>query len=204
MMKRRLAVILILCAALPATAQRSPGPTAFAQGGGAFQEENNLRPGFQTGFGFSLALGPGWQLCIEYLHWTSSSKTYGGKLYDGTLSLSPVSAAVLIEFLPNRWFIPYALAGAAYVFTSFRIGPLATAPEIRIDQKVRGGAAPYIGLGARVLLSDALSFYAEASYLRRTLPGETIVRDMNRGVSSRAIGVNVRTVFLKFGLKFHF
>jgi len=39
------------------------------------------------------------------------------------------------------------------------------------------------------------------SYLHRTAPGKTLIQDMNLGLTEKPIVVNLRTVFIKFGLK---
>lgn len=176
----------------------------MGQVGGAFQEENNLRPGVETGFGFSYPLGKRFALSLEYLYWKSESKEFKTKLYNGTLTLSPILISLQVDFLRNTFFFPYAFVGGGYLFTRFRIGKYISIPEIKIDQHVDAGPAFYFGLGARIAFSDSWSFVSEAAYLMRNAPGQTIISDMNKGVSSEDIWVNIHVVFLKFGLRFYF
>ncbi len=183
---------------------QSRKPSLFAQGGGAFHEENNLRPGVETGFGFSYPLGKRFSLSLAYLNWKSESKEFRTKLYNGTLTLSPVLLSVQFDFLPNTFFFPYAFMGGGYLFSRFKIGSYVSIPEVKIDQRVDDGPAFYCGLGARIAFSETWSFSSEAAYLIRNASGETIIFDMNKGVSREKIWVNVHVVFLKFGVRFYF
>ncbi len=188
----------------------APSPAAksnlviIAHGGYAFQEENNLRGKFESGFGFAYPLGRGFALAVEFCTWTALSKESHGKLFNGTVTISPIILALQFEFFRNRYFFPYAIIGGAFVFSRFRIESYLSVPEVQIDQAIDDGLSPYLGLGARIALSNTLSFLSEAAYLPRTAPAQTIYRDMNRGVSSVAIVANLRTVLLKFGLKLSF
>jgi opacity protein-like surface antigen len=183
---------------------QSRRPSLFAQGGGAFHEENNLRPGVETGFGFSYPLGKRLSLSLEYLYWKSESKEFRTKLYNGTLTLSPVLLSLQFDFLRNTFFFPYAFVGGGYLFSRFRIGSYVSIPEVKIDQRVADGPAFYFGLGARIAFSETWSFLSEAAYLVRNATGETIISDMNKGISTEKIWVNIHVVFLKFGVRFYF
>ncbi len=204
----RAARMLALAVALgllggPVFAQ-SRKPCLFAQGGGAFHEENNLRPGLETGFGFSYPLGKRFSLCLEFVYWKSESREFRTKLYNGVLTLSPVLLSLQYDFLRNTFFFPYAFVGGGYLFTRFKIGSYVSIPEVKIDQRVEEGPAFYTGLGARIALSETWSFMSEAAYIVRNAPGETIINDMNLGVTREKIWVNIHVVFLKFGLRFYF
>jgi hypothetical protein len=200
---RILSVVLALCLMeAPAFAQ-SQRLSVLAQVGGAFHEENNLRPGVETGFGASYPLGTRFSVSLENLYWKCTSKEFRTKLYDGTLTLSPVLLSLQYNFHRNKFFFPYAFMGGGYMFTRFKIGKYISIPEIRIDQRVDGGPAFYFGLGARIAFSKSWSFVAEAAYLMRNATGETIISDMNRGVSKEKFWVNLHVVFLKFGLRFY-
>jgi len=183
---------------------QSRKPSLFAQGGGAFHEENNLRPGVETGFGFSYPLGKRFSLSLEYLYWKSESKEFKTKLYNGTLTLSPVLLSLQFDFHRNTFFFPFAFIGGGYLFSRFKIGSYVSIPEVKIDQRVDEGPAFYFGLGARIAFSETWSFLSEAAYLLRNASGETIISDMNKGVSREKIWVNIHVVFLKFGLRFYF
>jgi opacity protein-like surface antigen len=183
---------------------QSRKPSFFAQGGGAFHEENNLRPGAETGFGFSYPLGQRFSLSLEYLYWKSESREFKTKLYNGTLTLSPVLLTLQFDFHRNTFFFPYAFIGGGYLFSRFKIGSYVSIPEVTIDQRVDEGPAFYFGLGARIAFSETWSFLSEAAYLLRNACGETIIADMNKGVSKEAIWVNIHVVFFKFGIRFYF
>jgi hypothetical protein len=183
---------------------QSRKPSLFAQGGGAFHEENNLRPGVETGFGFSYPLGKRFYLSLEYLYWKSESKEFRTKLYNGTLTLSPVLLSLHFDFLPNTFFFPYAFVGGGYLFSRFKIGSYVSIPEVKIAQRLDEGPAFYFGLGARIAISETWSFSSEVAYLIRSASGETIISDMNKGFSKEKIWVNINVVFLKFGLRFYF
>jgi len=189
-----------LCAPAQAMGQMK-SVIVHGHAGYAFPEEGNLRPGFETGFGVAVPFLRQFWLSVEYSHWASASKTARGLLYGGTVSVSPVIACLQYEFLDNRFFVPYGFAGAAFVFARFAIGPLITIPEVKIDQTIENGPSLYFGLGARLAFSRTASFFSEVSYLHRTAPGTTLIDDMNLGLTEKPIVVNLRTVFIKFGLK---
>lgn len=172
--------------------------------GYAFHESGNLRGGLETGFGFAYPLAERFWISIEFSHWKTKTKPVPGILRDGTVTISPIIACLQYEFLDNRYFIPYAFAGGAFVFTKFKIGPVISIPEVKINQTIESGPAYYFGIGARIPFTRWVSFCSEVSYLVRTAPGKTIIRDMNLGISEEAIVVNLKTVFVKFGLKLFF
>ena len=175
-----------------------------AHAGFGFPEENNLRGGLETGFGFILRLAPRVSLAAELMQWKDKAMQSHGKLYNGTLTLAPILASVHYEFYANRYFTAYAIAGAAYVVTSFRMGSYVAVPEVKIEQRVADGLAFFGGLGANLSLAKDLVFFCEASYLRRSLPGTTVTHDLNFGDSEARITANLRHVFWKFGAKFYF
>lgn len=203
---RRSICVLLIGLAFPAIGSAQRGRLALqAHGGYSFPESGSLHGEFESGFGVSYPiLGGRLSLCVEYSHWTSLSNRAKGVLYNGTVSASPIIICLQGEFLRNPFFIPCAFAGGAFVFTRFKIGSYASAPETRIDQRITDGPAFYFGLGARFPLNSTLNFFSEVSYLMRSAPGKTTYRDMNQGVSASDFRLNLRTVFLKFGLKLFF
>jgi hypothetical protein len=203
---RRSICVLLFGMTFPAVVFAQHGRLALhAHGGYSFPESGYLHGEFESGFGVSYPiLGGRLSLSIEFSHWTSLSNRAKGVLYNGTVSASPIIICLQGEFLQNPFFIPCAFAGGAFVFTRFSIGSYASIPEVRIDQQIADGPAFYFGLGARIPLNSTLNFFSEGSYLMRSAPGKTTYRDMNQGVSSADFRVNLRTVFLKFGLKLFF
>jgi hypothetical protein len=198
--------VLLFSVTFPAIMFAQYGRLALhAHGGYSFPESGGLHGEFESGFGVSYPiLGGRLSLSVEFSHWTSLTKPAKGVLYNGTVSVSPIIFCLQGEFLQNPFFIPCAFAGGAFVFTRFEIGSYASIPEVRIDQQIANGPAFYFGLGARIPLNPTLSFFSEVSYLMRSAPGKTTYRDMNLGVSSADFRLNLRTVFLKFGLKLFF
>jgi hypothetical protein len=196
-----LAALALAVVSAPA-AQRRFGVQIL--GGYAFPEENKHRGGAETGFGAVIPISGRMSLSFEVMRWSVRSLGSPGKLYAGRIEISPVAAAVRFEFLRNQFFFPYVFAGAAYVFTRFEIGAFPAIPELKIDQDIENGLAPYVGIGARLALASNLSFTSEAAYLARTAAARTIFRDMNSGTTTEDITANFRTVFLKFGLQMWF
>jgi len=191
---------LVLTVPWPAAGQRK-NMVMQGHAGFAFQEEGNLRPGLEMGIGFAFSCIPRFWLSVEFSRWKSESRTAPGLLFDGTVTVSPILLCLQYDFLNNRFFVPYALVGGAFVFTKFEIDPMITIPEVKINQSIENGPSFYFGLGARIPIARTASFFSEVSYLIRTAPGKTLTDDMNLGRSEDPIVVNLRTVFLKFGLK---
>jgi hypothetical protein len=209
MMKRLLRIGLILAGLLGGQSvsfsEFPTRPSILAHAGGAFHEENYVRPGFETGFGFSYPLGEALFVSFEFCSWNcTTKKSVPGKLYNGRLTLSPILLTLQYEFSPTRFFFPYAFVGGAYIFTRFKIGSYVSIPEVKIDQTIENGLAFYFGIGARLSFSKAWSFVSEVSYLMRKAPAKTIIHDMNRGLSSEDFVGDLRSVILKFGLKYLF
>jgi predicted porin len=179
-------------------------PAILAHAGFGFPEENNLRGGWETGFGLLLPIARHLALAVEYAEWKDTSKQSFGKLYNGTLTLAPIQASLQLEFYQNMYFTAYALGGAAYIVSRFRIGSYPSVPDVTIEQRVDNGIALFGGLGANLALSKKVAFYFEASYMRRSLPAQTIVHDVAQGDSETPLTANLRHVFLRMGLKFLF
>jgi opacity protein-like surface antigen len=176
----------------------------FLQGAGAGHEENNLKVGLASGFGLSIPISERISVTAELDYWWTRSRSSFRKLYNGQLTVAPLLIGLQYEFLPNAYFTPYGVIGAGYLYSKFRIGSVMTPPEVTIDQTVRSGWAAHLGLGARFRISDFWSFFSEIDYLIRTAPAQTIVRDLNSGVSKDDIWVNLHVVLLKFGGRFSF
>lgn len=206
-MSRPVVVLLLAAALLPTPPAARPAQRGFGvqlQGGYAFPEENRHRGGPETGFGIFFPVDGRLSVSFEFMRWSVRSLGSPGKLYAGRLEISPVAASFRLEFLRNQFFFPYGFAGAAFVFSRFEIGPVISIPEVKIDQKIEEGLAPYLGIGARLALTRNLSFTSEIAYLARTAAARTTFTDMNLGVSTEDITANLRTVFLKFGLQGRF
>jgi opacity protein-like surface antigen len=174
------------------------------QGGVAGHEENNLKTGLVSGFGLSIPISERFAVTAELDYWAARSRSSFRKLYNGQLIVAPILLTLQYEFRPNAYFAPYAVVGGGFIYSKFRIGSLITIPEVSIDQTVRSGWAAELGVGARFWISDFWSFFSEIDYLIRTAPAQTIVRDLNSGISKDDIWVNLHVVLLKFGLRISF
>jgi len=183
---------------------QTPRVTLAFQGGGAGHEENNLHVGLASGIGISAPLTRRLSATAEIDHWSTESRNSFGKLHQGRLAVTPLLLGLRYEFRGDGYFVPYVAAGAGFIGTRFRIGPLITLPGVTIEQTVRSGAAGFIGGGASWRLSPFWEFFSEIDYLLRTAPGRTIVRDTNRDVSSTSLWVNLHIVYWKFGLRILF
>ena len=125
-----------------------------------FREENNLRGGLAPGFGLILPLTPRVSLAVEFAAWKDTAKQSFGKLYNGTLTLAPILASVQYEFYRNRYFTAYALGGAAYIVSRFRIGSYVAVPEVqdRAEHRERLGRSS-AAWGPDLSLAKHLVFY---------------------------------------------
>ncbi|MDP2914879.1 MAG: hypothetical protein Q8O91_05450 [Candidatus Aminicenantes bacterium] len=197
----RIACVVLLVPAAASAQLRNA--VIHGHAGYAFQEAGSLRGGLETGFGFAYPFAQRFWISIEFSRWKAAAKGAPHILQDGTVTVSPIIACLQYEFLANKFFIPYAFAGGALVFASFEIGPYVSIPEVKIKQTIENGPAYDLGVGARIPLSRTVSFFSEVSYLVRKGWGKTIIRDMNLGISQESIVVNLKTVFIKFGLKFY-
>jgi opacity protein-like surface antigen len=189
------------------------GITSFAQvrrvgfslqAGGAGHEENNLNVGLATGCALTAPLTSHVSLIAEVDYWRTGSRTSFRKLYTGRLFLTPFLLGLRYDFGGNGYFAPYAVAGAGYIQSKFRIDSILSPPDMTIKQDVRSGIAAFLGFGALWKLSAYWDFFTEINYLIRTAPAETIVREEGQNVSTDDIWVNLHVVYWKFGVRFLF
>jgi hypothetical protein len=199
-----LALATALLAAPPVPVPAATRAAILVHAGFGFPEENNLRGGLVSGFGLVVSIAPRINLTAEYNAWKDTSKQSSGKLYNGTLTLAPIQASIQYAFYRNMYFTAYALGGAAYIVSRFKIGSYASVPEVRIEQSVDNGWGLFGGVGANLAVWRGADFYFEVSYMRRSLPAKTVVHDMNFGDSVSPLTANLRHVFLKAGLKLSF
>ena len=202
-LERRLmiAALAVVCLGTSALGQ-SRRIALSLQAGGAGHEENNLNVGLAAGIGVATPLTPRLSVTFEADSWGTRSQTSFRKLYNGHLRVRPFLLGLRYEFRGNGYFTPYAVAGAGYVETKFRIGSLPVIPDVTIDQSVRSGWAGYFGGGIVWRLSGFWDFFAAIDYLIRTAPGRTVVRDANTGQATDDILINLHVVYLKVGVRF--
>lgn len=181
---------------------QSERPALQLNGGLIIPKEENLQSGLESSFGLALPLGKNISLAVEFAYAKSSTKEEGNKLHNGTLTLTPFLIAVQYEFCQEKSFSPYFSLGAGYIFSSFKIGSYISIPEIRINQKVKSGIGCQFGGGVRFKLTKALSLLCEADYFIRRASAETIISDMNFGVSFKYFSIDLNALLLKLGLKY--
>jgi opacity protein-like surface antigen len=201
--KRMLAAACLTAGCLcPAVFAQSHRMALSLQAGGAGHEENNLNVGLAAGVGMAVPLSPRLSLAFEADFWDTRSQTSYRKLYNGRLRVRPFLLGLRYEFRGNGYFTPYAVAGAGYVETKFRIGTLPVVPDTAISQSVRSGWAGYFGAGIVWRLSGFWDFFTEVDYLIRTAPGQTYVESAGLGGTTDDIWINLHVVYLKLGFRF--
>ncbi|MHB8055511.1 MAG: hypothetical protein ACYDH3_09725, partial [Candidatus Aminicenantales bacterium] len=134
------------------------------QAGGAGHEENNLNVGLATGCSLAAPLTSRLSLVAEIDHWRTGSRTSFRKLYTGRLALTPFLLGLRYDFRGNGYYAPYAVIGAGYVESKFRIGSPTVLPDTTVRQAVRSGFAAYLGVGVLWKLSGYWDFFTEISY----------------------------------------
>lgn len=206
MKKKRQILIIVFCLILLRTQSSSQDlrSSFHAKVGGSFPKEGNIQAGFESGFGFSLSLGRKLSLSFDFVYWKSDVKERGGKLHNGTLSITPFLLSLQYSLTGEGFLSPYIFLGSGFVFSSFEIGGYISIPEIRINQKVKNGPAFYLGTGANMRLTRNLSFFGEISYLSRKAGAETIITDMNFGVSTKEFSIDLSSFLFGLGLKYFF
>lgn len=200
---RLLAGLILLCFAASSFGQSRRVALSF-QVGGAGHEENNLNVGLAAGMSLTVPLTPRLSLAVEADSWGTRSQTSFRKLYNGHLRVRPYLLGLRYDFGGNGYFQPYAVAGAGYIATKFQIGTLPAIPGLTIDQSVQSGWAAYFGGGVLWHLSGYWDFFSEIDYLVRTAPGRTVTADESTGLSSDDIWINLRVVYIKFGVRLLF
>ena len=164
---------------------------------------DSIKSGFETGFGFALAVNKKIAVSFNFGFWKSNVNEKPGQLMEGSLTVTPFLATIQYSFLGNKKFIPYLLVGAGYVFSDFKIKNLITIPEVRISQKIDNGPALQAGLGSQLLMLRRLSFFAEALYIYRKAEATTTISDLNFGLSEEKFTLNMSTFFVSLGIKYY-
>jgi hypothetical protein len=170
----------------------------------AFPKEENIKSGFESGFGFSLPLSKKMSLAFDFGYWKSTVHEKLGKLFNGKLSINPFLFSLHYALAAEKFVVPYIFLGSSLIFTTFKIGKYISIPEITINQKVENGIGVHLGSGANVKLTMNLALFGEISYLYRKAKGKTIITDMNFGVSTKEFSINLGSLQVGLGMKYFF
>lgn len=175
-----------------------------ASAGIASPKEKNINSGFETGFGFTLELNRRVSLLFDFGYWKSETIEESGKLMNGKLVVTPFLVSLRYSLLEGEAVAPYVFIGAGFVFSSFEIGEYITIPEITINQKIENGICLHAGAGGSFNVSSNFALFAEMVYLFRETTGETIITDMNFGVSTEEFSLSLSSFLLRFGIRYFF
>lgn len=174
----------------------------MVSGGCMFPKEQNIRIGLESNFGLALPLVKKMTIAFEFVYAKSPTKEEQDKLHNGTLTLTPFFVFVQYDLWGEKQLIPYLSLGVGYIFSRFKIGQYFSIPEIKINQKVKSGVGFELGLGVRLKLTQALSLLSEVNYFIRQASAETIISDMNLGVSSDIFSIDLNAILLEIGIKY--
>jgi opacity protein-like surface antigen len=202
--KRPILVVAASLLLISATFAQEHRFAVFAHTGRAFPEENKTRGGFEPGGGISFFLSRHFAVSLEYSTWENRSLRSTAQPYYGTITISPILLSLQYEFPPNEFCVPYIFAGGGLAFAQPKSLASVTSPGTKIDEAVKSGLGLYLGLGARISLSNSVCFLSEASYFRRSAPAQATSSDIEQGTTTDNIHVSLRTVLLRVGIKYLF
>ncbi len=175
-----------------------------ANGGVIFPKEGNIDAAFAFGFGLSYSIFQKIKVSIDLGYQKSDVKEAAEKLYGGRLIATPFLVSIHHEVLKTRKFAPYIFIGYGYILYDFWLGDIITIPEITVVQKVENGPAWFGGLGGQIRVWKRTSVYAETVYLYSKPDGKTIISDMNFGVSREEFSIDMRSIIIRLGIRYHF
>lgn len=176
-----------------------------ANGGLAYPLAENIKPGFESGFGFSLPVDKKLSLVLDISHWKSQVREEKGKLLDGTLAVTPFYVSLYYYLGVRRKIVPYLFVGGGIVFHSFKIKDYVTIPEVSISQKVKDGLGLNGGGGALFKISTRFALYTEIDFMYRKGKGTTVVNDMNLGViEEEEFSLDLNSITIQAGIKYYF
>ena len=175
-----------------------------ANGGISFPQEENIKSGWESGFGFVYVLNKKVSASFDFGFWKSEIEEDPGKLLDGKMSVNPFLFSLQYYFFEKKDFIPYIFAGIGYIFYDFKLKDIVTIPEITITQKVKNGLGFQAGLGVQVQISDRLSLFGEALYLYRKAEGTTTTSDLNFGTTIDEFSLDTSASLIRLGIRYLF
>jgi opacity protein-like surface antigen len=170
--------------------------------GAAFPQENNIKSGFESGFGMSFPLMKRVVLSLDFSYWKSTVEEEAGKLFNGKLSVTPFFLSFQFNLMEKGRIIPYVFLGPNLVFSTFEIGEYYSIPELTINQEIHNGVGFHVGGGGDILLTDNWALFGSLTYLFRKTNGETRYTDMNLGVRTEEFSVSLNSFILKVGIKY--
>jgi len=172
--------------------------------GMALPLDENIKSGFQSGFGFSYPLSQKASISFNFSYWKSRVEEERNKLLNGKMTVTPFTVSLQYNLIKEKYIIPYIFMGIGLIFTSFKIDDYVTIPEVTLTQKVQNGISVHLGVGANVRMRESWVFFAEMLYLHREAGAETRISDMNFGVRIEEFSVNLSSISAQAGVKFTF
>ncbi|MGB8952353.1 MAG: hypothetical protein WCC06_06785, partial [Candidatus Aminicenantales bacterium] len=173
-------------------------------GGVVCPRANNLDSGIQSGFGFNFPIDQKFFLSLEFDYWKNAAHEEREKLYNGKLTLTPIWTSLHYDFWRGKNITSYFFIGVGYVFASFKIGEYISIPEVQMNQKVKSGWGYRLGSGVRLKLSRDFCVYGELSYWLRNAEAQTVISDMNLGISTHEFSVHLDAVWIQLGILYYF
>jgi len=175
-----------------------------ASGGVIFPNEGNDNLAFAFGFGLNCSLSQKLWVSFGLGYWKSSVGEKPGKLYEGKLNATPFLVSVHYSMLKERKFVPYVFVGLGYILYDLWLEDIVTIPEITVMQKVENDPVCFGGIGGQAQFWDKILLFVETSYFYSKPEGKTIVSDMNFGVFKEEFSLDMRTIHIRFGVKYQF
>jgi len=175
-----------------------------ASGGVIFPKEGNVDAAFAFGFGISYSIIQNIWISLDLGYWKNDVTEGTEKLHQGRLIATPFLVSIHYEMLKTKKFAPYLSIGYGYILYDFWLGDIITIPEITVTQNVENGPAWFGGLGGQIRVWERTSVYAETVYLYSKPDGKTIILDMNFGVSREEFSVDMRSIIIRLGIRYHF
>lgn len=164
--------------------------------------EESIKSGFHTAFGFSYPLAERIIFSFDFTYWKSNVEEDEGKLFNGTLSVTPFTVSLQYTLIKESDITPYVFFGTGFVFTNFKMEDYISIPEVTITQEINNGLSFHFGTGVNLKVTDSLALFTEILYLYRKAKGETTISDMNFGVNSEEFSLNLSSFLFQIGIKY--
>lgn len=171
--------------------------------GFSLPKAKNFDSGLESGFGFVLSLHQKISLAFEFGYWKSQVDEETDRLFNGDLSVNPFFLSFHYSPFNKNKLTPYILLGACMIFNKFKIGDIITIPELTINQKIENGIGFQAGIGSTFKATNNYSVFVEAVYFFHKTTGITTFSDLNFGTTTEEFSLDLNSLILRVGLKFH-
>lgn len=175
-----------------------------ACGGVIFPDEGSIDPAIALGFGLNYSLSQKLWISCGLGYWKSGVGEEPGKLYKGKLYSTPFLVSIHYSMLKKSKFVPYVFVGFGYILYDLWLEDIITIPEITITQKVDNDPAYFGGIGGQAQFWAKISLFVEMSYFYSKPEVKTIVIDLNFDVFREEFSLDMRTINIRFGVKYQF